>query len=136
MSGVIAQGQSGNALILHLNSFGTVLHMEICGWMQPFRPRAECLGRTLKELLPEDIGSRALHTIRTALLSGQFAGSYMFSYDLKGWTYMARMTYLREGVVLCVIQTVSDEAKFQTEVRAPALDDDRPNLFASSNLGN
>lgn len=111
----------GNAIVLHLNRFGTVLHMENYGVVRPFRPRAECLGRTLQDLLPGDIGIRAVDTIRTALLGGQSDGSYAFSYTLpiswNGNTYgrksfVSRMTYLREGVVLCVIQTQEDDAKF------------------------
>lgn len=141
----------GVALVFHLNKFGTVLHMEFCGSAKSFRPRAECLGRTLKELLPGDIGTRALDTIRVALLSGPTEGSYAFSYTLEGTPFCARMTYLREGVVLCVVQSQDELSKYRLpnpypfavpseeelsrrEVLRKVFGDDIPNPFATCNF--
>lgn len=99
---------SDQALVFHLNSSARILHMECLGGMKPYRPKAFCLGRTLEEITPNEIkiNTQWLKEIENVLMN-KHNYSY-FLYVLDGCEYGVRMMYLREEVVLAVIQGGKD----------------------------
>ena len=95
---------SEDGIVAHLNEHGMILHMECLGKIKPFLPKAQCLGKTISEVLPGDIGEQVKPTIKLALEAGPSDSAFAFSYVLENKTYHSRVTYLSPGVVLVVIQ--------------------------------
>ena len=78
--------------------------MKCLGGMKPYKPEAFCLGKTLNEIFPNETKNNSmwLRHIETVLMN-KYNWEY-FVYSLDGTKYVARMAYLREGVVLAVVQ--------------------------------
>ena len=94
---------SENALIVHLNEHGMVLHVECLGRADTFIPIAQCLGRTISNLLGKEVGENLKQTIKLALKAGPSDSSYFFDYESEGARFHSRITYLSPGIVLAVI---------------------------------
>ena len=93
------------ALVFHINSAGRILHMECLGGMKPLLPKGYCLVRTLGEIMPKEVSEKAMKEIKGTLMN---KNNYtFFMYKLEGDNYSTRMAYLRDNVVLVVIQKES-----------------------------
>ena len=94
---------SENALIVHLNGHGMILHVECLGKADTFIPIAQCLGRTISNLLGNEVGENLKETLRLALNAGPSDSSLFFDYESEGTRFHTRITYLSPGIVLAVI---------------------------------
>ena len=94
---------SENALVVHLNEHGMILHVECLGKSDTFIPIAQCLGRTVSDLLDDDVGEGLKGVIKLALNAGPSASSFPFRYNFRGAGFHTRITYLSPGIVLAVV---------------------------------
>lgn len=96
-----------NGVVLHLNKYGLILHMQASGTMASKMPAHCHLTRQLKEVYPNIDKKQWDQAIATALARGPLDGPFVWRYTLGARVYEARVTYLRPDTVLAVIGEVS-----------------------------
>lgn len=96
-----------NGVVLHLNKYGLILHMQASGTMASKMPAHCHLTRQLKEVYPHLDSAQWTRTIAAALARGPLDAPFVWRYTLGAHLYEARVAYLRPDTVLAVIGEVS-----------------------------
>lgn len=103
----------GLGFIFHTNKHGMILHAESYGTnglqFMPC-PRIQCLGKSITDLYEKETAIQMQNAIELALNYGPAASAFAFSYTHKRSSFdypnamHGRTTYLRDGVVLIVVE--------------------------------